>query len=90
MDVLRTIILASLGHAASPRGLCLFALWVSSRGARRAGSMRSTGARRSQGVGLHRKSGRQRRRSHPNREGAETVGHGMLRVAVAWAMYASP
>eukprot|EP00959_Pyramimonas_sp_CCMP1952_P081688 1706491-Pyramimonas_sp.AAC.2 len=63
---------------------------VSGREARRVGGGRTARARRSPGIGLNCKSGRQRRRSRPNTEGAETVGHGLLRVAVAWAMYASP
>eukprot|EP00959_Pyramimonas_sp_CCMP1952_P248582 5195986-Pyramimonas_sp.AAC.1 len=104
-DVLRAVLFVSLGCASSPRGLRWLALRVSGRGARRARSTRSVGARRSPGVGLHRKSGKQGRKGRAEMEGAEDivgcrvgkcnvgaeiVGHMTLRVAVAWATCAAP
>eukprot|EP00959_Pyramimonas_sp_CCMP1952_P338370 7086249-Pyramimonas_sp.AAC.1 len=104
-DVLRAILSVSLGHASDSRGLCQLALWGSGRRARCAGSARSVGARRPQGVGPHRKSGSQRPRDRADRqgaddvvgrpvvtsnEGAEIVGRRVLRVAVARAARASP
>ena len=70
--------------------LLRIAATASGREARRVGKSRAVRPRRSPGIGLNRKSERQRRRGTPNEEGVETVGHGMLRAAVARAMYAPP
>eukprot|EP00959_Pyramimonas_sp_CCMP1952_P110789 2317812-Pyramimonas_sp.AAC.1 len=79
-----------LSRFAMQASLLRIAASMSGRQARRVGNTRTAHARRSPGIGLNRKSGRQRRRHSPNMKGAGTVGHGVLRVAVAWTMYASP
>ena len=97
-DVLRAILFVALGHASNPCGLWRIAAWVSRREARRVASARRARVRRSPGIGVNRKVLHQGRGSNEWSEGVamcarsggvpvETLGDGMLRVAVAWTAY---